>query len=132
MLTDYLERLRATRENPAHVPGLDPSDGGENARILMLLEAPGPKAIATGYVSRRNPDPTARNLTALLAESGIVDEDLLLWNVVPWHVGDGRRIRPVNTADIREARPWIEELATLLPRLDTVVLVGRQAQRATE
>jgi uracil-DNA glycosylase len=101
-----------------------------DARILMLLEAPGPKAVKTGYISRRNPDPSARNMLALLAEAGIEDCDVLLWNIVPWYVGNGQRIRPVRVADIRQAGPWTEELVALLPRLETVVLVGKKAQRA--
>lgn len=47
------------------IPFFDPLDGGVNASILFLLEAPGPKAIKSGFVSRDNPDNTAKNFRKL-------------------------------------------------------------------
>ena len=40
------------------IPHFDPLDGGSNAQVLFLMEAPGPKASASGFVSRNNPDET--------------------------------------------------------------------------
>jgi hypothetical protein len=63
--------VRDLRAQGLIVPNVDPNDGGVNARVLVLLETPGPKAVASGFVSRDNPDPTARNLGLVLDEAGL-------------------------------------------------------------
>lgn len=50
------------------------------------------------------------------------------WNIVPWYLGDNRKIGEVTTRDIEEARPALIELFGLLPELRVVVLCGRKAQ----
>ncbi len=112
------------------VPFFDPCDGGIRARILFLLEAPGPQAVRTGFVSRDNPDPTARNLRQLLAP--LPRHETVLWNIVPWGVGTRDQIAPVSRADHEGSRPYLAHLIRLLPAMVTVVLVGKTAQRARE
>lgn len=129
-LTDYLASLRAALGEQYHVPDFDPCDGGTQARVLFLLEAPGPKAVCSGFVSSNNPDPTAKNLWNLIHNAGIARKDTLIWNIVPWYVGTGTHILPVNSKDIRQAMPYLKELLDLLPRLEMIVLVGRKAQSA--
>lgn len=113
------------------MPHFDPCDGGINARALFLLEAPGPKAVGSAFISRDNPDPTAQNLWHLMKGANILRSDTLLWNVVPWYVGVPERIRPVTRVDVQEALPYLRELLDLLPHLQVIVLVGRKAQSAT-
>jgi len=129
-LTRLVRTIRAARGSPEDVPSFDPCDGGINARALFLLEAPGPKARFSGFISRNNPDETAKNLFELQREAGLPRELVVLWNIVPWYVGDGKKIRPVTRHDIEEASPWLDRLIELLPRLRAVILVGRKAQRA--
>lgn len=129
-LADYVAVLWSDLGDQYHIPNFDPCDGGIQARILFLLEAPGPKAKASGFVSRNNPDPTAKNLWNLIHDAGIARADTLIWNIVPWYVGTGKRIRPVNAADISQAMPHLKALLSLLPQLQLVVLVGRKAQSA--
>ena len=50
------------------VPDVDPLDGGVNARLLILLETPGPRVLGTGFVSRDNPDGTAANMFRFLTQ----------------------------------------------------------------
>lgn len=64
----------------------------------------------------------------LLQETGIARCDTLLWNIVPWYVGDGRRIRAVNNDDIRQSLPYVKDLLALLQGLKVIVLVGKKAQ----
>lgn len=60
-LTKYLAKIKA--EHPEkELPCFDPYDGGIHAKALFLLEAPGPKAVSSTFISRNNPDPTARNI----------------------------------------------------------------------
>lgn len=112
------------------VPFFDPSDGGIHARILFLLEAPGPQAVRTGFISRDNPDPSARNLRQLLAP--LPRHETVLWNIIPWYVGTRERIAPVGRADHEGSRPYLAHLIRLLPAVVAVVLVGKTAQNAKE
>lgn len=129
-LEHLLEEMRSTIDANRIVPHFDPLDAGINAEMLMLLEAPGGKAVGSSFVSRDNPDPTARNLSELLQEADIDRNRTLIWNIVPWYVGTGKRIRAVTAAEVEEAMPWLERLLNLLPQLKVIVLMGRKAQRA--
>ncbi len=130
-LANYLVGIKAAHSDK-ELPGFDPCDGGIGAKALFLLEAPGPKAVGSAFISRNNPDPTARNLCELLLGDGIARADTLIWNIVPWYVGDGTRIRAVNADDIAEAMPHLKDLIGLLPDLKVIVLVGKKAQSAKE
>lgn len=129
-LTAFVRSIQQVRPFEDHIPDFDPDDGGANAEVLFVLEAPGPKAIATGFVSRDNPDLTARNLKTYLAEAGISRRQSLIWNIVPWYLGDGKTIRAASAVDIRAGSVFLERLFGLLPHLKVIVLVGRKAQAA--
>ena len=51
-LTAFVEALRDEVGPRATIPDFDPWDGGIDAEILYLLEAPGPQALASGFISR--------------------------------------------------------------------------------
>lgn len=129
-LTAFAARMRDARGPDFGIPDFDPLDGGVDARVLFLLEAPGPKAIASGFVSRNNPDETAKNFFLLSAEAGIDRRLTVVWNSVPWYIGSGSRIRPARRDDVREADGWLVELLEHLPRLRFVVFVGLKALHA--
>lgn len=129
-LSSYLEGVRRRLGPEYHIPAFDPCDGGIHARLLFLLEAPGPQAVASSFISRNNPDQTARNMNQLFRDADIARKDTVLWNIVPWYVGDGRKIRPVSREDIQEAVPFLKTLVSLLTNLRGIVLVGKKAQSA--
>ena len=129
-LTDFVHRLRDRLGPDAVIPYFDPWDGGVDAEVLFLLEAPGPKARDSGFVSRNNPDETAKNFFELSREARIDRKRTVTWNVVPWYIGTGARIRPANSADLAEGQEPTNELIRLLPGLRIIVLVGRKAQKA--
>lgn len=128
-MVDYLNVIRSHQPG-RELPCFDPCDGGIRARALFLLEAPGRQAVGSAFISRNNPDQTAKNMCSLLQSAGLARRDTLLWNIVPWYVGDGSRIRPVTPQDIQEALPYLKGLLGLLPHLRVVVLVGKKAQSA--
>lgn len=128
-LTEFVRRLRIRVGSQAAIPYFDPWDGGVNAKVLFLLEAPGPKARNSGFVSMNNPDQTARNLFEVSHEAGLDRRDMVTWNTVPWYIGTDNRIRPANAADIARGAESLAELLSLLPRLRAAVLLGRKAQR---
>ncbi|GJE59388.1 uracil-DNA glycosylase [Methylobacterium trifolii] len=119
---------RIAAERGAPVPDADPLDGGVDARLLLLLETPGPAIVRTGIVSRDNPTGTAANLFRFLAGEEIPRGDTLIWNAVPWVIhAEGAPNRAPRPAEMRAAAPYLAPLLTLLPRLCVVVLAGRVA-----
>ena len=129
-LTHFVDNLRADRGPDAAIPYFDPWDGGVEAELLLLLEAPGPKALRTGFVSRDNPDETAKNLFEATNMAGLERQRTVIWNVVPWYIGNGKTIRQANTADINQGARDLRDLIELLPELRAVVMLGKKAQRA--
>ena len=129
-LAAFVRRLRQAAGHAEGVPDFDPMDGGVRAECLFLLEAPGGRAVGSGFVSRNNPDETAKNFFLLNQEAGLSRARTITWNVVPWYVGSGEKIRAVTDADIDASASYLKELLGLLPALRAVVLVGRKAQRA--
>ena len=99
---------------------------------LLLLEALGPKARDSGFISRNNPDTTAKNLFELSAEAGIPRKRTVVWNVVPWYIGTDRKIRAANLMDVRAGLPPLLRLLESVPRVNTIALVGKKPQLVRE
>lgn len=125
-LTEFVNDLRRA-EGTEDVPYFDPLDGGIRARCLCLLEAPGPKAVGSGFISRDNPDQTAQNFFRISEEASLPRDQTVLWNIVPWHLGKGAH---PSAADIRKGLCYLDQVMDLLPNLQVVVLLGRKAQEA--
>jgi uracil-DNA glycosylase len=123
--------VRSWRAERRFVPWIDPDGGGTAARVLVLMEAPGPATVAAGdlgFSSEDNADPTARAFRQLREASGLARGDYLRWNVVPWALRDaGGRHRPPRTEDLVEAGPALRALVGALPQLRVVVTVGAPA-----
>ena len=129
-LTILVDELRDSLGPGYLVPYFDPLDGGVRARVLYLLEAPGRKAVQSGFVSRNNPDETAKNFFLLNAEAGIPREATVIWNAVPWYIGTSTRIRAANVSDVARAEDSLKRLLHLLTNLAFVVFVGTKARHA--
>src|SRR6266699_3855017 len=71
-LTAFVEALRDEIRQGSNIAYFDPWDGGVDAEILYLLEAPGPQAVVSGFISRNNPDESAKNFFELNAEAKIL------------------------------------------------------------
>jgi len=129
-LNQLVRRIRREAGLGSAVPFFDPDDGGIEARCLFLLEAPGPRAVASRFVSRNNPDETAKNFLLLNREAGLDRKLTVSWNIVPWYIGTRAKIRPARSGDIARGLEYLEPLIASLPKLRVVLLVGRKAQRA--
>jgi uracil-DNA glycosylase len=55
-LTAWVRQIRQDTGLGEKIPFFDPLDGGIAASCLYLLEAPGARAVASGFISRNNPD----------------------------------------------------------------------------
>jgi uracil-DNA glycosylase len=129
-LVSLVADMRRAKGADYSIPDFDPLDGGQEAEVLFLLEAPGAKAVATGFISRNNPDETARNFFLLNAEAGIDRRLTVTWNAVPWYIGSGRKIRPATRYDVQEADAWLRQLLGRLHRLKYVMFVGQKSLHA--
>ena len=133
-LTEFVRRLRC--EHPERfVPWFDPDEAGVCARILILLEAPGRKAMrehgGSGFVSSDNDDQTAENMWRLLRDAEVErTREVVTWNAVPWYLGDGQRIAAAQSRDLEESRQALRDLLDLLPRVRVVVLLGKKTAKA--
>ena len=113
------------------VPDADPADGGVRARLLLLLETPGPSWTRTGLVSADNPTPTGANLRRFLEAAGIARGDLLIWNAIPFVIhAPGAANRAPRRAELKEGLALLPPFLRLLPRLRVAVLAGRAAADA--
>jgi len=65
VLTRHVEELRDKTGWGRDIPYFDPLDGGVDTQVLFLFESPGDGALASGFVSRDNKDPSAAKFTAL-------------------------------------------------------------------
>lgn len=127
-----LERYRAALAD-AHgvVPHFDPDDGGERARVLLLLETPGPRMGVVRIVSRDNATGTARNIARLSAAAGLLRTHTVIWNTVPWVIhAPGQANRAPRRAETAAGLILLPGLLDLLPRLRVAVLAGRAAALA--
>jgi uracil-DNA glycosylase len=127
-LSGFVERIRA--DGHPEVPYFDPLDGGVEAECLFVLEAPGPKAVFSGFVSRNNPDETAKNWFTLNAAAGIDRQRTAIWNIVPWYLGDGSQIRSATAADITQGVSYLMQVIEMLSSVRIIGLVGRAAAKA--
>ena len=129
-LTAFVRKLRVERGRPDCVPYFDPADGGVEAEFLFVLLSPGSKAIGSGFISRNNPDETAKNIFTLTREAGIDRKRCVNWNVVPWYIGSSLKTGKPSALDRQKGLEALSQLIKLLPRLKTVVLMGNDAHRA--
>jgi uracil-DNA glycosylase len=128
-LNRFVRELRGRDRAERRVPWFDPAGGGIHAPVVMLLEAPGPKTVDSMLVSADNDDPTAAAVHRFQREAGLRRDQVVAWNVVPWYIGDGSRIRGAATADLREAAAHLNEFLSLVQQPAVVLLCGRNAQK---
>ncbi len=90
-LTEFVDEIRDRKlqeHSPdfrkEHIPYFDPLDGGVKSRCLFLFEAPGGRAVKSGFVSRNNPDETAKTFFELNERAGLDRCLTVSWNIVPW------------------------------------------------
>lgn len=124
-LTEFVNEIRRTEGFDEEVPYFDPLDGGTRAECMFLLQAPGPGAVQSGFVSRDNDDESARHFFELTEEAGLHRLRTITWNVVPWHM-EGHAI---GEADLADGLGYLGKLFDLLENVSTVVFLGEKAQK---
>jgi hypothetical protein len=85
----------------------------------------------SGFVSRDNPDHTAKNFLEANEAADLPRNVTASWNIVPWYVGSGGKIRSVSSEEIREGIEHLRHLLDeVLGEVELVVLVGTKARKA--
>jgi uracil-DNA glycosylase len=133
-LAEYCRCLRA--EGRGTVPEFDPRDGGVAAKVLFLMEKPGPMTddngltgrIGSGFISRDNDDPTAEAILFFMEQADIERGLSILWNTVPWWNGT----RKVAAKELATGIERLAGLLELLPNIRVVVGVGAKSLKARE
>ena len=113
---------------PGRTPRFDPLDAGTGARLLVLMESPSRRGIEQGFASSDNPTPTGRRMREEMAAAGLRREDRVVWNVVPWYLGDERKARNPTRREVWEGASHLPGLLALLPRLRVVLTLGAPAR----
>jgi len=126
-LSNYLAEIK-TDHPRKKLPNFDPCDGGIHAKVLFLQQSPGRFAANSNFISRNNPDQTARNVCNFMNEVEIARHNTIFWNIVPWYIGDDEGVNEVTRHDIEQALPYLAGLIELLPRLKVIALSGQKAQ----
>ncbi len=130
--TDALVASRLPRVPSTLVPYFDPAEAGTGARVLVVMEAPGPmtnsgnRRPGSGFVSVDNDDQTAKNCWTLRDEVGLDETRALHWNIVPWYLGPASK-KPT-ARDLAEGAAALRSLMRILRDLRVVMVAGRMAQ----
>jgi hypothetical protein len=115
-LTGYFKRLRRTTGKGMDIPYFDPFDGGIRAKCLFIFETPGRKAVKSGFISRNNPDETAKNFFHFNEDISLDRKLTASWNIVPWYVGASNQIKPTTSGEISAGLPHLSKVIRLFHR----------------
>ncbi|WP_175279516.1 hypothetical protein [Prescottella equi] len=126
-INEYVDELRAARH--VSIPYVAPSYGGVNARLLTLMQDPGPKTDlanveGSGMICLENVDLSAARQKFFLNEAGIDVSEIVSWNAYPW-----RKPHPQTCQSDREAAEALRRFLLLTPYLEVVILNGTVAKR---
>jgi uracil-DNA glycosylase family 4 len=116
------ERLRAHLARDAEIVLVGEAAGYRGARVSGVPFTSERQLTGSGPA-----EATATIVHRVLRELG-VEDDVLLWNVVPTHPGTATSNRRPTRMEVEAARPFLEELT----RGRTVVAVGRLAASVLE
>lgn len=112
----------------ANLPYLDPTFGGIDASVLLMLKAPeadaDPGRSGPRFLSLDNDDPVAARIFDTCHEVGLERSHLAAWNICPFPISAGTP----NAREYNQAMPYNRQFLSLLPNLRTVVLLGAPAR----
>ena len=130
-LNRWIDEVRA--ETGESIPYFDPDAASRGVDILMLFQDPSGAADGeSGFISKHNNDPTARNYYEATEAAGVPYDRTLNWNVVPWWSTNNPAF-PGRTVS-KEAGRAAPYLAEFIQRLGSppkvLILSGGDAQKA--
>lgn len=122
----FVDELRSQRHQ--NIPYVAPTFGGENARLLILMQDPGPKTQlntpdGSGMLCLENSDLSAARQKFFLNEAAIDISEIVAWNAYPWP-----KPHPQTDSSNREAAEALRRFLQLTPYVEGVILYGRVAK----
>jgi hypothetical protein len=130
--TDLIDELR-TVPGRGWMPYLAPMYGGVNARVLSILQDPGPGTHdkdGSGMLCVENDDDAAELYATLLDQAGIPAAELLPWNAYPWYRHKRGSSNAPTGAELDAGIEPLRRLIALAPQLRVVMLHGGSAHKA--
>lgn len=126
-INKHVDELRSTHR--AEIPYVAPSYGGVDARLLTLMQDPGPKTNlanvdGSGMICVENADLTAARQKFFLNEAGINVLDIVSWNAYPWP-----KPHPQTPESDRQAALALRDFLSFTPHIEVVILNGTVARR---
>ncbi|MGX6512518.1 GreA/GreB family elongation factor [Rhodococcus sp. SJ-2] len=127
-INSYVDQLRSERPG-VFIPYVAPTYGGVHARLLTLMQDPGPKTDpanhnGSGMICLENADLTAARQKYFMGQAGIDVSQIVSWNAYPWP-----KPHPQTDASDRAAAAALRGFLELLPHLEVVILNGVVARR---
>ncbi|GAA4910404.1 hypothetical protein EV188_10138 [Actinomycetospora succinea] len=123
------EVAEALELGPGGIPYPDPVHGGTGAEVLFLFSHPGDQAIrdrgGSGLLSLENKDVASRNCLDECVRIGLDVDRVTLWNAVPQPLPKGKN---PGVEDLRGGARWLPGLLDLLPKVQVVALLSRNAE----
>lgn len=126
-INEYVDKLQL--QHRVNIPYVAPTYGGVDARLLTLMQDPGPKTNrantdGSGMICLENVDLSAARQKYYLDGSGIHDSELVSWNAYPWP-----KPHPQTAQSDLEAAEALRGFLRLIPNLEVVILNGKVAKR---
>lgn len=125
-INELVDELGA-RHDAGCPPYVAPMYRGTAAPVLAVLRDPGPKAggaQGSGFLSVENDDQTAERQCVFMSEAGLDPSDVLPWNAYPWYINAAP-----TRSQLGDGVEPLRRLIELMPRLQVVLLLGKDAQR---
>lgn len=111
-----------------NLPYLDPTFGGTEASLLLILKAPeadaDPGRSGPRFLSIDNDDPVTARIYETCRREGLDRALLVAWNICPFPISGAAP----NVDELNAAAPYNRKFLSLLPNLKAVVLLGVPAK----
>lgn len=123
-ITDLVDEL--SRVGNGFIPHVAPLYGGINAKVLTILQDPGPKTqsdAGSGMLCAENDDPTAELFSNCLDAARLDVARTIPWNAYPWYINKSPTASQLDAGLIPLWR-----LLDLLCKVSVVMLMGRRAE----
>ncbi|EME66619.1 MULTISPECIES: hypothetical protein [Rhodococcus] len=123
-LNRLIWRISNREESLDRLPYLDPTYGGVDADVILLLKAPqadaDPRRGAGRLISLDNDDEVAATLFEMFRELGIERRRCVAWNICPFEI---RKFNP-DDAELAKGKKYFRSFTELIHCPQTVLVLG--------
>lgn len=131
-LNRLIWRISNCEGAPDTLPYLDPTYGGVDAKVILLLKAPqadaDPRRGAGRLISLDNDDEVAATLFEMFRDLEIDRRRCVAWNICPFEIG---QFNPSDT-ELAKGKTYFRSFIELLHRPHTVLVMGSKVRDGWE